>query len=94
MRDVRPLVFAFADGEALLQFAAGCRRLPQPPPAALYRVADGYRLIFWEDRPIPSAFFACLTETAVMKGGLPAAAAVVGAGTPLAHNVFEKLYSA
>ena len=94
MRDIRPLVFSFADSQALLQFAAACLRLPPPPPAALYRVADSYRLIFWEDLPISSAFFACLTETAVMKGGWPAAAAVIGVGTPLAHNVFDKLYSA
>lgn len=94
MRDIRPLVFSFADSEALLQFTAACRRLPGPPPAALYRMAGGYRLIFWEDRPIPPALFACLTETAAMKGGLPAAAAVVCTGTPLSDNVFEQLHMA
>ena len=93
MWDTRPLVFAFSDSDALLQFTVGCRRLAlSAPTMALYRVAGGYRLSFWKHQPIPPALFALLTETARMHGsGERCVEAVTGEGTPLTTDLLARL---
>ena len=80
VRELRPLVYTFTDGDALLQLLAACRSRGWALPAdELWWRGDRYSAVL-TDRTPSAAGWALLEETAVLSGWGNAAAEAVRCG--------------